>query len=61
MIATLIRIGLQHRLLIFLVTVAVCTAGILCLMRLPIDAFPDISPNLVQVIDGTSNCTTFPI
>ncbi|UCD50943.1 MAG: efflux RND transporter permease subunit [Phycisphaerales bacterium] len=49
MIARLIHIGLRHRLLIFLVTVAVCAAGIFSLMRLPIDAFPDISPNLVQV------------
>ena len=49
MIARLIHIGLRHRLLVFLVTVGVCVAGVFSLMRLPIDAFPDISPNLVQV------------
>jgi cobalt-zinc-cadmium resistance protein CzcA len=27
----------------------VCIAGVFCLSQLPIDAFPDISPNLVQV------------
>jgi len=49
MIAQIIRIGLRHKLFVFLVTIAVCIAGVLCLRRLPIDAFPDISPNLVQV------------
>ena len=55
MIAQLIRTALQHKLLVFLVTVGVCVAGVFCLRQLPIDAFPDISPNLVQVfaeIDG---------
>ncbi|UCG56456.1 MAG: efflux RND transporter permease subunit [Phycisphaerales bacterium] len=49
MIAQLISVGLRHKLLVFMVTVGVCVFGILCLRRLPIDAFPDISPNLVQV------------
>ena len=49
MIAKLIQSGLNHKLLVFLLTVSVCVAGVLCLQRLPIDAFPDISPNLIQV------------
>lgn len=49
MIEQLIHTGLRHKLLVFLVTVAVCVFGVLCLRRLPIDAFPDITPNLVQV------------
>ena len=49
MIAQLIHAGLRHKLLVFLVTLGVCVSGVLCLQRLPIDAFPDISPNLVQV------------
>lgn len=49
MIARLIHIALRHRLLVFLIAVGVCAAGVFSLMRLPIDAFPDISPNLVQV------------
>ncbi len=49
MIAKLIHTGLRHKLLVFLVTIGVCAAGVLCLQRLPIDAFPDISPNLIQV------------
>ena len=49
MISQLIHIGLRHKLLVFLVTLGVCVVGVLSLKRLPIDAFPDISPNLVQV------------
>ncbi len=49
MISRLIQLGLRHKLLVFLVTLTVCVSGVLCLRRLPIDAFPDISPNLVQV------------
>jgi len=49
MIETIIHIGLKHKLLAFITTVAVCALGIFSLSRLSIDAFPDISPNLVQV------------
>jgi len=49
MIAHIIHLALRHKLLVFLVTLAICAAGVMSLTRLPIDAFPDISPNLVQV------------
>jgi len=55
MIERIIHIGLKHKLLAFMATVAVCTLGVFSLSRLSIDAFPDISPNLVQVfaeVDG---------
>ena len=55
MIEKLIALGLRHKLLAFLMTVAVCALGIASVLRLSIDAFPDISPNLVQVfaeVDG---------
>jgi cobalt-zinc-cadmium resistance protein CzcA len=55
MIERIIHIGLKHKLLAFIATVAVCVAGIASLSRLSVDAFPDISPNLVQVfaeVDG---------
>ena len=55
MIEKLIAIGMRHKLLAVVVTVAVCALGIASMLRLPIDAFPDISPNLVQVfaeVDG---------
>ena len=49
MIAKLIQFSLRHKLLIVLGFVAVSAAGVFSLSKLPIDAFPDISPNLVQV------------
>ena len=55
MIEHIIHIGLKHKLLAFMTTVGVCALGVFSLSRLSIDAFPDISPNLVQVfaeVDG---------
>jgi len=55
MIERIIHIGLKHKLLAFMTTVGVCALGVFSLARLSIDAFPDISPNLVQVfaeVDG---------
>ena len=55
MIEKIIHIGLEHKLLAFMTTVGVCALGVFSLSRLSIDAFPDISPNLVQVfaeVDG---------
>ncbi|MHC4482103.1 MAG: efflux RND transporter permease subunit [Planctomycetota bacterium] len=49
MITRLIQFSLKHKLLIALGFVGVSVAGVFCLSKLPIDAFPDISPNLVQV------------
>ncbi|MHC4617797.1 MAG: efflux RND transporter permease subunit [Planctomycetota bacterium] len=49
MITSLIQFSLKHKLLIALGFVGVSVAGVFSLSKLPIDAFPDISPNLVQV------------
>ncbi|MHC4645872.1 MAG: efflux RND transporter permease subunit [Planctomycetota bacterium] len=49
MITRLIQFSLKHKLLIALGFVGVSVAGVFSLSQLPIDAFPDISPNLVQV------------
>jgi len=49
MITKIVEVSLAHKLLVLLGVLAVCTAGAFALSRMPIDAFPDISPNLVQV------------
>ena len=49
MITKLIQFSIEHRLLIVLGFVAVCGAGVFSLSQLPVDAFPDVSPNMVQV------------
>lgn len=50
MIERVIEFSLKNRILVLLFAVAVLGAGILALAKLPIDAFPDVSPNLVQVV-----------
>lgn len=57
MITRIVQFSLRHRLLIVLGFVGVCVAGVFSLSQLHIDAFPDISPNLVQVfaeLEGTA-------
>ena len=49
MIARLIQFSLKYKLLIVLFFIGIGAAGVFSLSKLPIDAFPDISPNLVQV------------
>ena len=49
MIERLIHLSLKYKLLIILLFFGVCAAGVFSLTQLSIDAFPDISPNLVQV------------
>jgi len=50
MIDRIIEFSLKNRLLVVLLSVGIVGAGALALTRLPIDAFPDVSPVLVQVI-----------
>lgn len=50
MIDRILEFSLRNRLLIVLFAVGILGAGTLALARLPIDAFPDVSPVLVQVI-----------
>ena len=50
MLARLIEFSLRQRLLVMLIAFAVAAAGALAFMRLPIDAFPDISPTQVKMI-----------
>ena len=53
MIKRLIDFSLQNRLLILVMTVLVMAAGYWSYTHLPVDAFPDVSPNLVQVFTVT--------
>ena len=50
MLARLVEFALGARLLICLLTVLLCAAGIYSFRQLPIDAFPDVSPVQVKVI-----------
>jgi cobalt-zinc-cadmium resistance protein CzcA len=53
MLEFLIRRVLSSRLLVMVLAVFFMGAGVLSYLRLPVDAFPDVSPNLVQIFTVT--------
>ena len=53
MLERMIDFGLKNRLLVLIVALIVMGAGLAAYTRLPVDAFPDVSPNLVQVFTVT--------
>ena len=53
MINRIIDASLKNRLLVFVAFVAICVFGKFSYDRLPIDAFPDVTPALVQVFTET--------
>lgn len=50
MIDRILEFSLKNRLFVVLLSVGVLVGGVFALAKLPIDAFPDVSPVLVQVI-----------
>ena len=50
MIDRILEFSLRNRLFVLLFSVAVLGGGVIALSRLPIDAFPDVSPVLVQIL-----------
>ncbi len=65
----LIRFGIENRILAFALGLLVAAAGLYSFQQLPVDAFPDVSPNLVQIFTVTEGLSpedvekyvTFPI
>jgi heavy metal efflux system protein len=65
----LIDFGLRNRLMMLALGVLVAVAGFRSYQQLPVDAFPDVSPNLVQIFTETQGLSpedveqyvTFPI
>lgn len=53
MIEKLIEFGLRNRLLMIVGAVLTMAGGYYTYQRLPVDAFPDVSPNLVQIFTVT--------
>jgi cobalt-zinc-cadmium resistance protein CzcA len=54
MFEKLIDIALRNKLVVVLLTIAVISGGYWSYKKLPVDAFPDVSPALVQVFTVTS-------
>lgn len=53
MIERLIELGLRNRLLMVVIAIQIMAVGYRSYTRLPVDAFPDVSPNLVQIFTVT--------
>ncbi len=54
MLNGIVEFGLRNRLLVLVCAVMLMGAGYFSYTQLPVDAFPDVSPNLVQVFTVTS-------
>lgn len=54
MLDEIVEFGLRNRLMIAVASVLMMGAGYNAYTRLPVDAFPDVSPNLVQVFTLTT-------
>ena len=50
MIERILEFSLKNRLFVILLAIGVMGGGAFALTRLPIDAFPDVSPTLVQIV-----------
>ncbi len=50
MIASIIQFSLTQRLLMLLVTILLIGGGYTAFKKIPIDAFPDVSPTQVKII-----------
>ena len=50
MVHRVVRASLRQPLLILLMTVAIIAVGVWSLSRLPVDAYPDISPPMVEIV-----------
>ncbi len=53
MLEKIIDLSLKNRLMVVIITVITMSAGFAAYNRLPVDAFPDVSPNLVQIFTLT--------
>ncbi len=54
MLHKIIELVLRNKLIVVLITLAVIAGGYASYKKLPVDAFPDVSPSLVQVFTVTS-------
>jgi cobalt-zinc-cadmium resistance protein CzcA len=50
MIHRIVQLALGQRFLIVMMTVSIAVAGIIAFRRMPVDAYPDLSPPMVEII-----------
>src|SRR5215471_5627688 len=50
MIHRLVQVALRQRFLVLMLTVLLIIAGVISFQRMPVDAYPDLSPPMVEII-----------
>ena len=50
MIHRIVQFALQQRALVLLLVAIICVAGVVAFVHMPVDAYPDLSPPMVEVI-----------
>ena len=50
MIHRIVHFALQQRFLVLMVTVLIVIAGAVSFQRMPVDAYPDLSPPMVEIV-----------
>jgi len=50
MIHRIVQLALRQRFLIVMMTVSIAVAGVIAFRRMPVDAYPDLSPPMVEII-----------
>ncbi|HUC52748.1 MAG TPA: CusA/CzcA family heavy metal efflux RND transporter [Candidatus Cybelea sp.] len=69
MIHRIVQFALQQRFLVMMITVLIIVAGAISFQRMPVDAYPDLSPPMVELItqwpghaaEEVERLTTFPL
>ena len=69
MIHRIVQFALQQRFLVLVITVLIVLAGAISFQRMPVDAYPDLSPPMVELItqwpghaaEEVERLTTFPL
>src|SRR5579864_3783653 len=50
MIHRIVQFAIRNRFLVFMFTLLLVVAGVISFQRMPVDAYPDLSPPMVEII-----------
>jgi heavy metal efflux system protein len=50
MIHRIVQIALQNKLVVLVATALITVVGIVSFQRMPVDAYPDLSPPMVEIV-----------
>jgi cobalt-zinc-cadmium resistance protein CzcA len=50
MIHRIVQFALKQKFLVLMMTAAIAIAGVVAFQRMPVDAYPDLSPPIVEIV-----------